>query len=239
MDGRTIRERFSLEPAEAGSGWFRGGLVLFSLLLIAQAIWILLAELQHSRLIRFPVDERTRLEAAQYREEAGHAAKLAVVRGDLWAESAFTYSALLWPERANPDLQSSLVDEARTHLERAVRFSPLRGDVWLLLAAMEDRHDRQRDKPLSLLKMSYYTAPNEPSLFLPRIEIALRSAALQDPELADMIGRDIRVLVTRIPMLKPGLIALYRAAPAPDKLFIERVISGVDPTYLAEAAVAQ
>lgn len=238
MKGQPIKERLSSEPAERASGWFRGGLVLFSLLLVAQAVWILLAELQHPRIIRFPVDDRTRLEAGQYREEAGQAAKLAIVRGDLWAESAFTYSGRVWPAPANHDLQTVMVDEARTHLGHAAQFSPLRGDVWLLLAATEGRFDGQRGKTLSLLRMSYYTAPNEPSLFLPRTEIAFRAAAAQDPELAEMVARDIRMLATRFPMLKPGLTTLYKAAAAPDKLFIKQVLAGIDPAYLADA-VAQ
>jgi hypothetical protein len=119
--------------------WLRVGLAAFSLVLTAQAIWILLAEFQHPRRVRVPVDQRASVEAALDQAWAGRAAKFAAVRGDLWAQSAFTYSSLLWTDKGASS--AATIDEARIRLERALRFSPHRGDVWLLLAAMADRYD--------------------------------------------------------------------------------------------------
>ena len=48
-----------------------------------------------------------------------------------------------------------------------------------------------------------------------------------------MIKRDIRVVITKAPALKPALAAAYRAAPAEGKAFLDRVVSEVDPLYLA------
>jgi hypothetical protein len=230
MERLWSHKGFVVGPDEAAPVWLRVGLVVFSLVLTAQAIWILLAEFQHPRRIRVPVDQRASVDAALDSAQARRAAKLAVVRGDLWAESAFTYSSPLWTDEAASS--TATIDEARVRLERALRFSPHRGDVWLLLAAMADRYDWKGPKPSSLLKMSYYTAPNEQALFLLRIKVSLRAAG-QDPELPDMIGRDIRLLITRMPAEKPAFVAVYKAASGASKRFVERVVSEVDPAYLA------
>ena len=214
--------------------WPQVGLVVLSLVLIAQATWILLAELQHPRRIRMPVDRQASFVALSERADAERAAQLAVIRGDLWAESAFTYSNLLWTERATgQDAGNVTANEARIHLERALRYSPHRGDVWLLLAAMADRYNWQGYEPSSLLKMSYYTTPNEQALFLLRVKVSLHAVRPQDPELLDMIRRDIRLVITRTPVLKPALVAVYNAASAPNKQFVERAVSEVDPALAA------
>jgi hypothetical protein len=232
MEPHWSDKAFLVRSGEAVPAWLRIGLAVFSLVLIAQAIWIILAELQHPRRSRFPVDQSSSVEAVLERAAAKRAAKLAVVRGNLWAESAFTYSDLLWTEPAAAG--SGAVDEARIQLERALRYSPHRGDVWLLLAAMADRYDWKNYKPNSLLKMSYYTRPNEQALLLLRIKVSLRAAGIQDPELLDLIARDIRLLITRTPSLKPALVGVYKAASDPNKRFVERVVSEIDPAYLAD-----
>lgn len=234
MKRRWNAKGFSASPDEAIPVWPRAGLVVFGLVLIAQTTWILLAEFQHPRRIRIPVDPQASAVALLEQAPAKRAAKLAVIRGDLWAESAFTYSSPFWTEQATgADGGNGTAEEARSQLERALRYSPHRGDVWLLLAAMADRYHWQGYRPSALLKMSYYTAPNEQMLFPLRIKVSLHAAGLQDPELPDMIRRDIRLVITRTPALKPALVAIYKAAPGPDRLFVERVVSEIDPAYLA------
>src|SRR5262245_46977278 len=166
MDHRLSDKESLIGRSEAASAWLRVGLAVFSFVLIAQAIWILPAELQHPRRIRMPVGQQASLAAFLEQPRAKRAARFAVVRGDLWAESAFTHSNLLWTETTAPGADNTAVGEARIDLERALRYSPHRGDVWLLLAAMADRFKWQDFETNSLLKMSYYTAPNEQALFL-------------------------------------------------------------------------
>lgn len=234
MQRRWSNKGFLVSSGEAVPARLRVGLAVFALALLAQATWILLAEFQHPHRIRIPVDQRASLAALLEQAAAGRAAKLGVIRGNLWAESAFTYSNLLWTEQATgPDAGNTTVNDARIHLERALRYSPHRGDVWLLLAAMADRYSWPGYEPSSLLKMSYYTAPNEPALFSLRIKVSLRPPRMQDPELPDMIGRDIRLLITRMPAEKPALVAVYKAASGQNRQFVERVVSEVDPAYLA------
>jgi hypothetical protein len=231
MERRSSDRGSSVGLGEALPAWLRVGLVAFCLVLMAQAIWILLPELQHPGRIHIPADRQASLEVLLDQAPARRAAQVAVVRGDLWAESAFTYSNLLWTA---PDAGAAIVDEARVALERAARYSPHRGDIWLLLAAMAETFRWSDRKPSALLKMSYYTASNEQALFLLRIKIALQTAALQDSELADMIERDIRLLIRKSPALKPALLAIYKAASSPSRQLIERVASELDPAYLAD-----
>ncbi len=215
---------------------FRAGLLVFSAVLAALSAWIIVAEYYRPRRIYLPVDQLADLLRGERddQQNAKRAASLALVRGDLWAESAFTYSDLLWREPTTvQDSNDRISSEARLDLEKAVRYSPHRGDVWLMFAAMADRYNWQGYQPSALLKMSYYTAPNELSLFPLRFQISLRPNSLQDSEIQDMIRRDIRMVVTKAPSLKPALIAAYKSAPSSSKAMVERVISEIDPTYLS------
>jgi hypothetical protein len=102
-----------------------------------------------------------------------------------------------------------------------------------MLAAMADRYHWRGLQPIALLKMSYYTAPNELALFPLRLQVSLQPNNLKDPDIQDLTKRDIRLVVTKLPSLKPALVAAYRAAPPTSKAMVERVISEIDPTYLA------
>lgn len=226
-----FKNNSDIQGSSAGN-WLRIGLLAFGPVLAVQAIWIILAEYYHPYRIQLPVNQQTSRVASLEQANARQAASLAMIRGDLWAESAFTRSNLLWSEPAARQGDSA-IKEIQTDIERALRYSPHRGDVWLTLAAMADRYNWLDYQPGPLLKMSYYTAPNELSLLPLRLRTSLRPDALQDIELQDMIKRDIRVVITKAPALKPALAAAYRAAPAEGKAFLDRVVSEVDPLYLA------
>jgi hypothetical protein len=214
--------------------WLRVALTLFGVFLFAQAAWILLAERHRLNHIRLPVDGRTATIAFAEQDKSKQAASLAVVRGDLWAESAFTYGSQLWTDRAIwLDGGDQLNTEALKTMTRALRYSPHRGDVWLMFAALADKYKWSGYQPSLLLKMSYYTAPNELALLPLRLNVSLRAKGVtDDAELKDMVRRDISVILTRAPALKPALVAAYRSALPQGKVFAERVISEIDPGYL-------
>jgi hypothetical protein len=218
------------EPALA---WLRYGLLAFGVVLAMQAAWIILAEYYHPGLIKLPVDRQTSLVLLPEQDRIKRAASLATIRGDLWAESAFTNSNLLWKESPTQDGSKEEIKQVQKELIRALQYSPHRGDVWLMMAAMEDRYSWPTHQPGSLLKMSYYTAPNEQSLFPLRLRTALRPSALQDVEVQDMAQRDIRMAMGKAPALKPALLAAYKDASPQGRSFVDRVVSEIDPTYLA------
>ena len=106
------------------------------------------------------------------------------------------------------DANDRINGEALTNLTQALRYSPHRGDVWLMFAALADRYQWVRYQPGSLLKMSYYTAPNEFALFPLRLNVSLHAkGVVGDAELQDMVRRDISLILTRAPALKPALVA--------------------------------
>jgi hypothetical protein len=214
--------------------WLRVALTLFGVFLFAQAAWILLAERHRLNHIRLPVDGRTATIAFAEQDKSKQAASLAVVRGDLWAESAFTFGGQLWTDRAIwLDGGDQLNTEALKTMTRALRYSPHRGDVWLMFAALADKYKWSGYQPSLLLKMSYYTAPNELALLPLRLNVSLHAKGVtDDAELKDMVRRDISVILTRAPALKPALVAAYRSALPQGKVFAERVISEIDPGYL-------
>jgi hypothetical protein len=223
-----------MNPNTSTKTWLRVALALFGVFLSAQAVWILLAERQRLNHIRLPVDGKTATIAFAEQDKSKQAASLAGVRGDLWAESAFAHGSQLWIDRATElDAGDQLNVEARTTLTRALRYSPHRGDVWLMFAALADQYKWSEYQPSLLLKMSYYTAPNELALFPLRLNVSLHAkGAIDDAELQDMVRRDISVILTRAPALKPALVAAYRSALPQGKVLAERVISEIDPDYL-------
>ena len=217
-----------MNPNTSTKTWLRVALTLFGVFLSAQAAWILLAERHRLNHIRLPVDGKTATIALAEQDKIKRAASLAVVRGDLWAESAFTYGNLLWL-----DAGDQLNTEALKTLTRALRYSPHRGDVWLMFAALANKYKWSGYQPGLLLKMSYYTAPNELALLPLRLDVSLHAkGVIDDAELKDMVRRDISVILTRAPALKPALVAAYRSALPQGKAFAERVISEIDPGYL-------
>lgn len=216
--------------------WFRTGLLIFSAILGVLSAWIIVAEYYRPPRVQLLVDRQVNASQTDRADQqnAKRSASIARVRGDLWAESAFTHSDLLSKEPvAAPNNGDNASNDTRQDLENAIRYAPHRGDVWLMLAAMADRYHWRGLQPPALLKMSYYTAPNELALFPLRLQASLQPNNLKDPEIQDLIKRDIRLVVTKLPSLKPALVAAYKAAPPASKTIVERVILEIDPTYLA------
>ena len=210
----------------------RVALALFGLLLITQAAWILSAE-RYSQDHFWSSTEKNAGSIGARREEIRKAASIAKVRGDLWAQSAFALVAQPWTDPAAELDHDHIREPALNASARTLRYSPHRGDAWLMLAALADRYRPAGYDTGALLKMSYYTAPNELGLLPLRLHIALHGdVVVSDPELREMVKRDINLVVSRQPALRPALVAAYRTASVDGKILAERLISEVDPGYL-------
>ena len=219
---RHDHERKAL-PTIFDKTWPRFALAFFGFLLTLQAAWIISAERY------FPAQNAVATGAAP--QEVWKAAAIAKVRGDLWAASGFALVTQPWANpSAQPD-QDGIPESALNNFTRALRYSPHRGDVWLMLAAFGNRYKPAGYDTAALLKMSYYTAPNELHLLPLRLHVALASD-VRDTELRDMIKRDVGLVLSRLPALEPALVAAYRSAPTDGKVFAENLISEVDPRYL-------
>ncbi|QOZ10453.1 hypothetical protein [Bradyrhizobium sp. CCBAU 51765] len=117
-------------------------------------------------------------------------------------------------------------------LAAVLKYSPLRGDVWLVLAALSKQHRTTYDTT-SLLKMSYYTAPNALNLIPMRLSVALGTdTAIKEPELQDLIRHDLKVAINSQIALRPAIVAAYQSASADGRAFAESSISELDPGYV-------
>ena len=201
----------------------------FGVVLFLQAIWIAGPELYHTSAIRLALNDKARPSTRAEQERVQQAASLAGFRGDLWSESAFAYSSQLW--NAKPDLSAETAFAERKDLENAIRYSPHRADAWLMFAGMAARYKWKDYKPSSLLKMSYYTAPQDAGLIPLRLMISLREPT-DDPELQELILGEIRAVLTRLPNLRSALTAAYRAASPAGKIAIEQLVSKIDASQL-------
>ena len=209
---------------------FRLGSLLFAVLLAAQCVWLLLANLSRSSIDRLPTDPASAAAAAEQRGTAAWAAAIGAIRGDLWADSAFTYADLLW---TNPDKitgPSQDLTDARITLDRALADAPHNSGAWLLLAGLSSRYPSADLNTEAALKMSYYTGPSEQELIPLRLRITAHSDFVSDFEMRQFVIRDLHLLLAQ--KQKSAVIAAYNAASPDGQRFIEHAIGEIDPSAL-------
>jgi hypothetical protein len=203
---------------------FRLATSLFAILLGIQCVWLLLAEFYRPGINRLPTDAASAAAAQNERIRARRAAMIGTIRGDLWAESAFTYADLMWDDGKGG---ANLV-QARSSLDRALADAPHKSSAWLLLAGLASRYRLAGIDAKEALKMSYYTGPSELQLMPLRLLIAAQADPFSDIELRDSISREVRVLFTH--HQKPAIVAAYNAAPPAGRQFIEKTTGEIDPS---------
>ena len=211
---------------------FRLTTLFIAVLLLIQCVWLLLAEFSRPGIDRLPTDVSAADIAAQKRDAAIWAASIGVIRGDLWADSAFTYTNLILDERRDSwtaDITPTL-GRARAISERAVDLAPTQFGAWLVLAGLAARYPSPGFTATEALKMSYYTGPSEPDLVPLRLRIATYSDVLTDIELRQFATRDLRLLLARHE--KSAIAVAYNAASPPGKRFIEQTVGEIDPSAL-------
>lgn len=214
--------------------WLRPILALLGVILAAQAVWTLIPEYHRPDRYLIP-GSRTNVSLTHTdRERAYKVAAIEAFRGDLWAEAAFADVGRNWNESSLAADGGKSSERIRMAIMRALRFAPHRGDIWLLFAAMVERYQWPGYQPDALLKMSYYTAPNETGLFPLRLNLALKvSGGVVDDELRDLMRRDIQIILTHSTVLKPALTNAYRSASTEGRVFLERVVMEIDPNAVS------
>jgi hypothetical protein len=211
---------------------FRVTMLLSALALAAISVWILLPEFARSGIARLPTNLQAASAAADARARAAWAADLGGVRGDLWTALALTYASPLWPG-AEPGMDPrTIANEARAIIERALAYAPHDSSIWLLAASLASQFNWQNSNPAAALAMSYYTGPNELDLIPLRLLTATRSNALSNDEVRQLVRRDIRMILTHWPELRPALGAAYEAAGPDARHFLGTTIAGADSTFL-------
>jgi hypothetical protein len=207
----------------------RLGTRVFAAVLGAQSIWLLLSELSRPSVDRVPTTAQAADQAAIERNDGMWAAWIGIIRGDLWADSAFTYADLLWAS-PDPDGQpNTTLAPARAELDKALGYAPHRADAWLMLAGLEERDSLHVSDPAEALKMSYYTGPSERPLIPLRFRIATRLDALDDVEIQQFIRRDLRFVLGQ--KQSSVITETYAGASTAGKRLIEQAVGEIDPTY--------
>jgi hypothetical protein len=211
---------------------FRLATLLFAVLLGAYSIWLQLAEFSRTGIDALPTDAKVAAAASKERDSALWAASVGAIRGDLWAESAFTYADLIFDQAAantSPDVIATAAG-ARDSIDRALSDAPHRSSVWLLLAGVSLRVRSAGVDPLEALKMSYYTGPSEQSLIPLRLRIATRADRFDDVQMRGFATRELRALLSG--KQNSAIAEAYNIASPAGKLFIEQTVGEVDPALL-------
>ncbi|MGB6538898.1 MAG: hypothetical protein WBF58_23390 [Xanthobacteraceae bacterium] len=209
---------------------FRRMVLLLAALLGIECAWLLLPELSRPGIGRLPTSPAAAALAGEHRAAAAWAASLAAVRGDLWAESAYTYAILLWADAgARADNKQALVN-ARARLNNALQRSPQEAGAWLMLAGIDLRYGGPGQKVTDALKMSYYTGPSAPDLLPLRFALVAQSDFNDDVEMRQFVSRDLRLLLAR--QQKQVIVQAYKLASPAGQHFIEQAVGDIDPSAL-------
>ncbi|HEY6618766.1 MAG TPA: hypothetical protein VIY68_04410 [Steroidobacteraceae bacterium] len=211
---------------------FRLITLLFAVLLSAQSIWLVAAELSRSDIDELPTNANSADAAAAQRDAATRAAEIGVIRGDLWAQSAFTFASLVTDPKsasANSDL-SSLLSRVQTSLGRGLHDAPAQSGAWLLRAALGYRYAGTRIDATEALKMSYYTGPSDINLIPMRLRLAMLTNDLHDVELNQFVTRDLRLLLVR--KQNSAVTEIYKDASPTARHLIEQIVGDFDPSAL-------
>jgi hypothetical protein len=202
-----------------------------AVLLAAQCVWLLLPELTRPHLDQLPLDKTSAASAANYGAAAERAASLGVIRGDLWAQSAFTEANLLWTDKDIDTNSSTMQAVVYTHtrLDRALINGPHQSGAWLFLADLALHFHLGLD-PSEPLKMSYYTGASDIRLMPLRLRIGAQMTKFDDIEIRQFVGRDLRLFLTRKQIAE--IAEAYGVASPAAKGFIEQTVQDIDPTAL-------
>jgi hypothetical protein len=210
---------------------FRTTLLGCATLLGVQCAWLILPQLFRPGHDELPVNPTAAGAVAKDWEGALWAASVGGIRGDLWAEAAFTQTSLLWDDKnyTKEEVIASF-DRAKMSVLRALRDAPYRSDAWLFLAGLASRFPGQGLNPVDCLKMAYYTGLSDLPRVLLRLRIAMQSGAFQDEETRELVKRDIRLLVTDHRIRDLGEV--FNATSSNARIFLEQAIRDVDPAAL-------
>jgi hypothetical protein len=210
----------------------RWGIATLSAVLMLVAGWLLVIEFMRPR-THFAFDDAEVAQTlARYQTTSSIAARIGLIRGRLWTEHALTFAPfLINGGKDAPDEPAVHLGLARDAAMRAVHFAPLDARAWLVMAQVDSAlGDRDPAPPL---KMSYYVAPNEESMFPLRLAMAIRSNALADPELRSLLGDEMERILATHPAFKPDIIAAYRGASSEGKRFVEQEVGRSDQDLLS------
>lgn len=207
------------------------GPLILAAVLGLYALWVLTAEFTRTTeetTAKFP-SSIAAAEIESKRSRAAIAASIGKFRGDLWADRVFVDASEVLS--ATTTLTADQDDVIRLAARQSLSYAPLDSRVWLVLAALSAEPRMSVHNAYDLLKMSYYTGPNERNLIDARLRFAVRLRAYTQAELGEAMRREIRAVLQRAQEFRPSIVAAYREANPEGRSFIESVVSDIDPGF--------
>jgi hypothetical protein len=207
---------------------------VFSVLLACLGIWILLPEviLGAAPTSTDKVMELSRAQTGALR--AVVASRIALIRGDLWADAADMFASIVQAAAGGTD--NATYESAKQHLSTACRnalsLAPISSHLWALCAPYcEDR--KSSDCVSRYIQMAYLTGPYRLESIPDRLRTAMTIDFSRSPDMALLVAEDIRFILRQEPGLKSDLISSYRNALASNKPTILTQINEIDPSFAA------
>lgn len=118
-------------------------------------------------------------------------------------------------------------------VRQTLSVSPYNPELWMALSLLQAQRDPHDPVVVEALKMAYFIAPNDARLMPVRIDLAARFDALAIPDVKDLVGNDVQLIMTRRPELKSAIVSAYRRASVLGKTFLEHAVESIDPSFLA------
>jgi hypothetical protein len=198
------------------------------------SLWLLFPELLRPDFFGFPQSPSAAQARTISRGRTDWAARLALIRGDLWTQAAIAdtadsaFQAAMGARQAGP----APIPFDVTSIERAASWSPADARSWLLLAAANLGPGEFDVRVIEGLKLSYITGPNEADLIPLRLAVVARSRAANDPDIEQFARQDVQTIVRRLPNLRLALAQAYKNASPEGKKFLTATLSELDPDLL-------
>jgi hypothetical protein len=222
--------RIAAQTQSSSHIYFRITLLIFAVLLAAQSTWLLLAEFSRPQIESLPLDAASVAAASKVRGPALWAASIGAIRGDLWAESAFTYAGLAIDDNRSgtQPVTNPAVSRLRASVQQALGYAPTQSAVWLLRTGFALRYPSESWIPLEALRMAYYTGPSDQSLVPLRLRLAAQADGFFDLEIKEFATRDIRMLLAT--KQYSAIAVAHDLASNAGKQFIEQTVRDIDPS---------
>ena len=163
--------------------------------------------------------------------EPSLAATISPLRADLEGDHALALAlGALRPGTTSlsaADVQKNV--EGQEAVKEALKKTPYRSELWLVLALLQTQRKTDNKQIIEVLKMSYFTAPNDAQIMPLRLYTAAHSEALADGDLKELARGDIRLMLIRQAELRGAVTAAYVAGSNVGKTFIEEAVQSIDP----------
>ncbi len=208
--------------------------VALAVLLACLGVWILLPEIIRTgtSISADKVAQSSLSQGGALRVVA--ASRIALIRGDLWAEAAKMFDGVVRAADAGADkaVLESAKERLATACRNALSLSPISSDLWALCAPYCG--DRKSSSCVTrYIQMAYFTGPYRLESIPDRLRTAMTVDFNENPDLKMLVAEDIRFILRQNPALRPDLTSSYRNAMPSNKPVILALITEIDSSFAA------